>query len=467
MSTFVIFNIYLFYGLVFFSIGCVVLFRNFKYSQLSISPTLWALALFGFSHAFHEWSELYVILFEADIQPQYQVVVEWLRLLKLAFSFASLMIFAWLLFGIVPEAFAKVGRGFILAILAVYFIIVVYFSSSFNLSEDLFQDAAHYTRQLLGFGSAFLAGCGISIYGYSLMEAKHEYGHYFIATGLGLWIYGVMAGLVATELHAMVPVLRTLASGLILFTLFKALKVFDIEREMQTEAKLKRAIEADKFKAIGRLATGVAHEINNPLASSSLALDLLERKYPITDSVQQEYINRVRMGISRAADISKELLAYARPRSESSSSVNLANVAQAAIRLLCHKRRDLQITVDCDQDIHMRGQKIKLEELLINLLSNAMDASEPRGEILLTIKSDGNSICISVQDFGQGMDVEALSRATELFFSTKAIGQGTGLGLAICDAIVRAHDGEMSIRSELGWGTQVDIHFRVDEVNHD
>ncbi|MCZ4337194.1 sensor histidine kinase [Shewanella colwelliana] len=467
MSTFIVFNIYLFYGLVFFSIGCVVVFRNFKYSQLSISPTLWALALFGFSHAFHEWSELYVILFEADIQPQYQVLVEWLRLLKLALSFASLMIFAWLLFGIVPNTVAKVGRGLVIAILLAYCMAVVHFSSSFNLSEDLFREAAHYTRLLLGFGSAFLAGCGIAIYGYSLMKAEHEYGHYFIATGIGLWIYGVMAGLVATELHVGVPVLRTLASGLVLFTLFKALKVFDIEREKLTEAKLKRALEADKFKAIGRLATGVAHEINNPLASSSLALELLERKYPITDSAQQEYVNRVRMGISRAADISKELLAYARPRSESFSTVNFAEVAQAAIRLLSHKRRDYQVMVDCESNIQINGQKIKLEELLINLLSNAMDASDAGGKILLTIKSHAGQICLLLQDFGQGMDSETLNRATELFFSTKPIGQGTGLGLAICDAIVRAHHGEMAIRSQLGKGTQIDIHFPIDKDSYD
>ena len=467
MPHFVVFNVYLFYGLVFFSIGCVVLFRNFKYSQLSISPTLWALALFGFTHAFHEWSELYVILFEKDIQPQYQMLVAWLRLLKLALSFASLMIFAWLLFGIVPNVFTKVGRVLIIAILAVYLIAVLNIANAFNLAEDLFREASHYTRLLLGFGSAFLAGAGIAIYGYRLMKATHEYGHYFIATGLGLWVYGIMAGWVATDYHVGVPILRTLASGFILFTVFKALKIFDIEKEIQTEAKLKRAVEADKFKAIGRLATGVAHEINNPLASSSLALDLLERKYPCIDAAQQEYVNRVRMGISRAADISKELLAYARPRSESFATVNLASIAQAAIRLLSHKQRDFQIRVECGSDIQMSGQKIKLEELLINLLSNAMDASVPSGLILISIRSLEGCICLSVQDFGEGMDSETLSRATELFFSTKAIGQGTGLGLAICDAIVRAHNGEMAIHSELGKGTRIDIRFRTDEVSDD
>ncbi|MGS0693872.1 hypothetical protein [Shewanella sp. 0m-4] len=69
MPVFVTFNIYLFYGLVFFSMGCAVLFRNFRYSQLKIAPTLWALAVFGFSHAFHEWSELYVLIFSDDIAP--------------------------------------------------------------------------------------------------------------------------------------------------------------------------------------------------------------------------------------------------------------------------------------------------------------------------------------------------------------------------------------------------------------
>ncbi|CAM4128660.1 sensor histidine kinase [Shewanella aquimarina] len=459
MLTFIVFNIYLFYGLVFFSIGCVVVFRNFKYSQLSISPTLWALALFGFTHAFHEWSELYVILFADDISQQYQVLVQWLRLLKLALSFASLMVFAWLLFAILSRRIARIGHGAILLVLLAYSISVARLSGSLDLSDEMFSQAAHCTRLLLGFGSAFLAGSGMAIYGHGLLQARHDYGQYFVATGVGLWIYGVLAGLVPTDLHMTIPVLRTLASGLVLITLFKALKIFDIEREQQTEVKLKRAIEADKYKAIGQLAMGVAHEINNPLASSTLALDLLERKHPPQDDAYKEYINRIRLGISRAAEISKELLAYARPTSEEAMPVCLAEVIRSSIKLLSHKQRNFEIRVNCPESLSMLGQKIKLEELLINLLNNAMDASEQGGIICVDVASEAGGISLSVTDQGQGMDDASLARALEPFYSTKAIGKGTGLGLAICESIVRAHRGSMDIHSQLGQGTQVSILF--------
>ncbi|WP_428614194.1 sensor histidine kinase [Shewanella sp.] len=459
MSTFIVFNIYLFYGLVFFSIGCVVVFRNFKYSQLSISPTLWALALFGFTHAFHEWSELYVILFADDISRQYQVLVEWLRLLKLALSFASLMVFSWLLFSILSRSIARIGHGVILLILLAYLVSVVRFSTSLDLSDEMFAQASFYTRLLLGFGSAFLAGCGMAIYGHDLLRQRHDYGQYFVATGVGLWIYGIFAGLVATDLHMTVPVLRTLASGLVLIALLKALKIFDIEREQQTEAKLKRAVETDKYKAIGQLAMGVAHEINNPLASSTLALDLLERKYPPQDPAQAEYIQRIRLGISRAAEISKELLAYARPVSEEPRQVKLAEVVGSAIKLLSHKQREFDIKVDCPDSLQIMGQKIKLEELLINLLNNAMDASDKGGKICVSALQRDDGIQLSVSDEGQGMDEACRARALEPFYSTKAIGKGTGLGLAICESIVRAHHGSMCIESQPGRGTQISIVF--------
>ncbi|WP_372871869.1 histidine kinase dimerization/phospho-acceptor domain-containing protein, partial [Shewanella sp.] len=345
MMTFIIFNIYLFYGLVFFAIGCVIAFRNFKFSQLSISPTLWALALFGFTHAFHEWSELYVILFSYDIEARYQLVIDSLRLVKLALSFASLLLFAWLLFSILPLRFGRIGQGLTIAVVVIYLVSVLMLFGSVALPADKLSEAASCTRLLLGFGSAFLAGCGMAIYGHSLLQAQHEYGQYFMATGVGLWVYGALAGLVATDVHMLIPVLRTLASGFVLLTLFKALKIFDIEREQQNEIRLKRALETDKYKAIGQLALGVAHEINNPLASSTLALDLLQRKYPPLDIQQTEYFNRIRLGISRAADISKELLAYARPASEQRSEVKLLDVIHSAIKLLSHKEREYSIQV--------------------------------------------------------------------------------------------------------------------------
>ncbi len=459
MPTFITFNIYLFYGLVFFSIGCVVVFRNFKYSQLKIAPILWALALFGFSHAFHEWSELYLLVFSGDIPGKYHMMAEWLRLLKLFLSYASLMVFAWLLFGIGSKRLARFGHTSVALMFLAYLVTVIYYSHAIYLADNTFLEATFYTRLFLGFGSALLAAIGIALYGYNLMKEQHEYGSYFIATGVGLLCYGVLSGLVPTDLHHSVPVFRTLAGALILFTLFKALKVFDIEKELATEAKLKRAIEADKYKAIGHLAMGMAHEINNPLASSTLALDILQRKSPDLDEQQLKYIERISLGIERASEISKELLAYARPATGNASIVSLPEVIKASIHLLSHKHHGHRINIDCDEGITIMGQKVKLEELLINLLTNAIDATQSGSDISIVASESEKHVMLSVEDWGTGMDSESQSRATELFYSTKPIGQGTGLGLAICEQIVTLHQGEMTIKSEFGHGTRVEMRF--------
>ncbi|WP_144211291.1 sensor histidine kinase [Shewanella donghaensis] len=467
MATFITFNIYLFYGLVFFAIGCVIVFRNFKYSQLSISSTLWALALFGFSHAFHEWSELYVILFSDDLPSQYQYVVQWLRLIKLSLSFAGLMIFAWLLFRILPKPYSALGQVITAAIVLVYTLAMLFFYQGTSLLADTFSEAVSYTRVLLGFGSGTLAGVGIAIYGYQLRQENHEYGQYFIATGFGLIIYGVLAGLVPTELHSSVPVFRTLAATLVLVTLYKALKIFDIEKEAATEAKLKRAIEADKYKAIGHLAMGVAHEINNPLASSMLALDLLERKMTPQQTGISDYIQRARLGIDRASVISKELLTYARSELNHTQKVYFCDVIEGAKQLLSHKLSPYSLTIQCDCAVYIIGQKVKLEELLINLLNNAMDASGDNGCININVTAEDQTVIVEIRDHGDGMDEQTLARATELFYSTKPIGKGTGLGLAICEQIVSSHHGRMQLMSAEGVGTRVIINFSLRGYQHD
>jgi two-component system NtrC family sensor kinase len=459
MTTFITFNIYLFYGLVFFAIGCVVVFRNFKYSQLSISETLWALALFGFFHAFHEWSELYAILFSDDISPKYHSVVQWLRVIKLSLSFAGLMIFAWLLFRICPKTCARIGQFITAAIMVIYILVMLFLYQRSSVLAETFAQAASYTRFLLGFGSATLAGVGIAVYGHQLRQDSHEYGQYFIATGVGLFIYGVLAGLVPTELHSSVPVYRTLAATFVLITLYKALNIFDIEKEMATEAKLKRAIEADKYKAIGHLAMGIAHEINNPLASSTLALDLLERKLPVKLDELTDYINRARLGIDRASVISKELLAYAHSDLGNAQKVYFCDVIYGAKQLMSHKIVPYVINIDCDPSLSIIGQKVKLEELLINLLNNAMDASGHNSHIDISVTRDEHQVLFEVRDYGDGMDEQTQQQATELFYSTKPIGKGTGLGLAICKQIVSAHKGKMNIISAKGIGTRVLIRF--------
>ncbi|MCL1048684.1 HAMP domain-containing histidine kinase [Shewanella abyssi] len=415
--------------------------------------------MFGFSHAFHEWSELYIIIFSDQIGQQYQQLIQWLSLTKLLLSYIALMVFAWQILSITTKRVAMVGHGIILTIIISYLWLLIPDLHDLAINNTGFAEASQYTRILIGFGSAFLAGIGMAVYGNSLRQEKHHYGLYFVISGFGLLIYGVLSGLVPTESHHSVPVLRTLAGGLILVALFKALKVFDLEKEQATAAKLKRAIEADKYKAIGQLAMGVAHEINNPLASSTLALDLWERKNPEHFSSQEDYLNRARLGIERASSISKELLSYARPSTGRRGNVAIEEVLNGAVKLLAHRRKRNKIQLNCAAHICLYGEKIKLEELIINLLCNALDASLPRQTITVDVTEDDTRVIITVKDVGCGMSKEALARATELFYSSKPVGKGTGLGLAICEQITSLHHGKMNIVSELDKGTTVELVF--------
>nr|WP_275660375.1 MFS domain-containing histidine kinase [Shewanella sp. Isolate13] len=439
--------------------GCAVVFRNFRYSQLKVAPTLWALAVFGFSHAFHEWSELYVLIFSDHIAPEYRLLTQWLCLAKLFLSYAALMVFAWQILTISNKRLAYIGHGLIIALILSYAYMLIPDLHHLAVNKTGFEEASRYTRILIGFGSAALAGVGMVVYGNSLRQEEHGYGFYFALCGIGLMIYGVLSGLVPTEYHYSVPIYRTLAGGIILVALFKALKVFDLEKEHKTAAKLKRAIEADKYKAIGQLAMGVAHEINNPLASSTLALDLLERKHPHLFDSEANYLSRVRLGIERASSISKELLNYARPASGKRCFVALSEVLDSGVKLLSHRTKQYKIQLNCSENIVLYAERIKLEELFINLLCNAIDASPANSSIIVIAQQDEQKVCVTVEDFGCGMSEELLARSTELFYSTKAVGQGTGLGLAICEQIVSLHNGKMRIVSSEGKGTRVELTF--------
>ncbi len=398
-----------------------------------------------------------MLMFAESIDGQYRGVIAWLRLIKLFLSYIALMIFAWQLFDIIHLRFKQFGRSLIGIALLGYFGSVLLKWHFEPMSEVVYFDVAHAIRLWIGFGGASLAGIGLIIYGHMLKQQTKAYGSYFIGSGLGLLVYGVLSGVVHTDWHHSVPVMRTLAATVILVCLYQALRVFDIEKERATEAKLKRALEAEKYNAIGQLAMGVAHEVNNPLASATLALDLLSRQSP--NESQQEYIQRVRLGINRAASISKELLNYARPAKEEAAKLYLRQVIEAAIVLLAHKAKAYPITLICSPNVTLVGQKIKLEELFINLLANAIDASQPGQEIRLIVTESESELQIQVIDTGTGMDEVSLARAMEPFFSTKVVGEGTGLGLAICDKIVKLHSGHMSIESMPGHGTQVLIRL--------
>jgi signal transduction histidine kinase len=448
MNELIIFNVYLFYGLVFFTIGCVIVFRNFKFSQLAIASALPALATFGFIHALHEWSELYLILWGQNLSDEWSLNIQLFRIVKLLISFLALMWFAWKMLEILAVSQRAWLLWFVPLLFGVHFIAA--FVHWIILPIEHFIDIANLlTRWIFGLLGGSLAGVAVIYYGRELNAQGHQGAHYFSYTGWALVCYALAAGLLTTHWGVWVPIIRTLCALSILIFLFKALKVFDFEYLNQVNQQQRRVMLGEKMRAIGELTSGIAHEIKTPLSYATLGCDLLENHIS-HDANSQRQLQRIRHGIMRASHISQEILNFARSNNEN-KTFDLRDAIGSALQLLNHRLKFFDVELILPRALVMNGDAIKLEEVFINLLSNAIDAAEQNTrevrKVSITEQSFHGELRICVTDWGGGMKDKDLLTAMSPFFTTKASGKGTGLGLSICQQIIQQHHGDIRIEN--------------------
>jgi two-component system, NtrC family, sensor kinase len=224
-----------------------------------------------------------------------------------------------------------------------------------------------------------------------------------------------------------------------------------------------KLVVAEKLAALGELTAGVAHEINNPTAVMLGNLDIIIDEMGDKLSPVTEEIDLVIDQIYRIKDITNNLLQYARPDDYSGYIVDLdVNLLiEGTIKLVNHFRPDIdhQIELNLLANQTIRINQQELQQVLINLLGNAIQALPDNGGII-TVHSHNKgkgSIIIQVEDNGHGMDNETVSKIFNPFFSTKTQGEGTGLGLSISYGLVRRYGGNIELVSNLGQGTRVDL----------
>ncbi|HTR49875.1 MAG TPA: ATP-binding protein [Kofleriaceae bacterium] len=220
-------------------------------------------------------------------------------------------------------------------------------------------------------------------------------------------------------------------------------------------------VRAERLATLGELAAGVVHELNNPLTSITVYAEYLVRKAEAAggDAADIEKLRRIGASAQRILRFSRDLVQYARPSGREHEAVDLSAVVRQSVSICEHlvERGGIALSVDLDPELPIvQAVGGQLEQVLINLITNAVHATEARGVdggkvAVRARKGEAGAIVLEVADSGPGVPEDHRERIFEPFFTTKPDGKGTGLGLPIVRNIVEQHRGQISVeRSELG-----------------
>ncbi|MFH1082956.1 MAG: ATP-binding protein [Pseudomonadota bacterium] len=227
---------------------------------------------------------------------------------------------------------------------------------------------------------------------------------------------------------------------------------------------------ANKMASIGRLAAGVAHEVNNPLAiineKAGLIKDLFTfRGEYVTDHKLIGLVDSILASVKRAGTITRRLLNFSRNLEASIEPINLKEVILEVISFMGKEAelRSIQIAMDVSEDIPIfEMDRGRLQQILLNIVNNAFAALNDGGHLdIKANREDRDHVSVIITDDGCGISKEDLNRIFEPFFSTKTGQGGTGLGLSITYGLVQEIGGKISVRSELGRGTSFGISIPI------
>ncbi len=249
-----------------------------------------------------------------------------------------------------------------------------------------------------------------------------------------------------------------------------------VERTLQLEDAQAQLIQSEKMGAIGQLAAGVAHELNNPLGGilgyAQFTLEKLQKNVPekTTNKEVQSYIRYVsdiETQARRCKTIVQNLLRFSRSsRTVEFDDVDVNKAIEETLTFVGHQLHLNQIELETVLDSnlpHIQGNAGQLQQVFTNLIINAMHASTAGSTIMVTSRFSpalgefGGTVELSFIDHGTGIKEEHLKRIFEPFFTTKEVGKGTGLGLSVSYGIIKEHGGEINVQSTVGKGTTFTI----------
>jgi two-component system cell cycle sensor histidine kinase/response regulator CckA len=226
--------------------------------------------------------------------------------------------------------------------------------------------------------------------------------------------------------------------------------LFDVTARRQLS---ERILELQRAEAVGRLAGGVAHEVNNQMTVVLGALEFLSRRPDLPLAARAD-LDHIRRAAERSAQVTHSLLAYSRKQVLQPGVIDLNEILRGqepVLRRILEGRR-LELHVAAEPAV-IRADRAAIEQALVNLVLNARDATEEGGTVEIGLELAPGTVRLKVSDTGKGMSPDTLAHVFEPFFTTKPTGEGTGLGLSVVQGIVEQHRGVVRATSEPGRGT--------------
>ncbi len=273
-------------------------------------------------------------------------------------------------------------------------------------------------------------------------------------------------GTIFTE-EATISAVRNASGSIVNYVAVKR----DITKETELEAMVR---QSQKMEAVGRLAGGLAHDLNNILQTISAFSSVLLMEIKEQESLRSD-VHEIQQATKRASNLTQQLLTFSRKQPTELVPVDLNEIIATEYKML-DRLLGPHVTMAFEPDrelLQVHADPCQIEQVIMNLVVNARDAMPDGGEIFMRTRNvvfpngvsapespyrhSGRYVCISVSDTGSGMDEEIRSHLFEPFFTTKPVGEGTGLGLAVIYGIVEQHNGWIDVESKKGKGSEFKV----------
>jgi signal transduction histidine kinase len=453
--------IYFLYGSAFLFLSFAIFIKDMKGSDLQLADSLWLLGMFGLTHGLHELLAMYPLIEGPHLSMQELFNAKLVSLVVLVLSFLFLLQFG-LALTLSTRNKRPLWSNLIPAVLVLAWVAFIAARGSAMTMRFLGQ-AETSARLIFCLTGALLTAYGLMTYSHEIKVLSRSVSRHLRYAGVAFIFYGVFAGIFVTRFSIIalpfpIELLRGGAAIVITYFIVRALNVFNIEMRRRIEQQTRHLVQTEKLTSLGQLAAGIAHEINNPLTNASLGIQTLKLRFASTDAGEiVEKLDAVERNIDKASVIARELLQFSRQRETEFSPVNMNSIVRGALTLLQYKLKNILVKQDLANVSEVLGDAGKLEQVIINILSNAVEAMPQGGTISIATSRSKAGVRVRIEDTGPGIPEGNLTRVFDPFFTTKEPGAGTGLGLSICYGIIKDHHGTIDVSSMNGKGTMVTI----------